>query len=232
MIYITGDTHGDINMFKLSSKNFTESKGLSKEDYLIIAGDFGLLWKNEPDKTEYYLTKWLDNKQWTTLFIDGNHENHERIKALPTKKMFGSEVGVVSDSIYHLRRGHIYTIDKRKFLTIGGADSIDKHSRREGISWWPDELLSHKDINTCLDNLEIHDYSVDYIIAHTFPQDIINMFGLQTFDTLKEQDPVSKFLSHVVSITNFKHYYGGHLHLNKTISKYTCLYEDIIQLDS
>ena len=43
MIYITGDIHGDIDIHKLSKHNFPEGQALTKEDYLIICGDFGLI---------------------------------------------------------------------------------------------------------------------------------------------------------------------------------------------
>ena len=39
MIYITGDTHGDIKRFKTRS-----AKKLTKDDILIVCGDFGFLW--------------------------------------------------------------------------------------------------------------------------------------------------------------------------------------------
>ena len=41
-IYITGDTHGDFRRF--SADNFPEGKILTKEDYVIICGDFGGIW--------------------------------------------------------------------------------------------------------------------------------------------------------------------------------------------
>lgn len=44
MIYVTGDTHGCLDVKKLSIKNFKEQKSLTKEDYVIICGDFGLTW--------------------------------------------------------------------------------------------------------------------------------------------------------------------------------------------
>ena len=44
MIFITGDTHGDIDIQKLSSKNFPKGKTLTKNDYVIVCGDFGLVW--------------------------------------------------------------------------------------------------------------------------------------------------------------------------------------------
>ncbi len=42
MIYITGDTHGDVR--RLNSTSFFEQKEMTKDDYVIILGDFGLVW--------------------------------------------------------------------------------------------------------------------------------------------------------------------------------------------
>lgn len=42
MIYITGDIHGSIDIDKLSGKNFAEGKSLTRSDYVIICGDFGM----------------------------------------------------------------------------------------------------------------------------------------------------------------------------------------------
>ena len=36
MIYITGDTHGEIDISKLASKNFPRGNSLTKDDYVII----------------------------------------------------------------------------------------------------------------------------------------------------------------------------------------------------
>ena len=42
MIFITGDTHADFSRF--TRKNFPEQENLSKDDIVIIAGDFGGIW--------------------------------------------------------------------------------------------------------------------------------------------------------------------------------------------
>jgi len=75
MIYITGDTHIPIDIQKLNTKNFPEQYQMSKDDYLIICGDFGGIWNKSAE--ELYWLKWLNNKSFTTLFIDGNHENFD-----------------------------------------------------------------------------------------------------------------------------------------------------------
>ena len=68
-IFITGDTHGSINISKLNSKNFPEGNNLTKNDYVIICGDFGLVWNNNGE--DHLWRRWLDDKPWTTLFVDG-----------------------------------------------------------------------------------------------------------------------------------------------------------------
>ena len=47
MIYITGDCHSDFVRF--SSKVFPEQKSMTKNDYVIICGDFGGVWHEEKD---------------------------------------------------------------------------------------------------------------------------------------------------------------------------------------
>ena len=65
-IYAVGDTHGDIDLYKFNSKFFQEGKKLTKDDYVIICGDFGI-WDNS--KREKYNLSWLDDKPFTTLSL-------------------------------------------------------------------------------------------------------------------------------------------------------------------
>ena len=44
MIYVTGDTHGDIDYKKLLT---LKEKNLSYDDYLIICGDAGICWSTQ-----------------------------------------------------------------------------------------------------------------------------------------------------------------------------------------
>ncbi len=89
-MYITSDIHGYIDISKLNSRNFPISRSLTKDNYLIIAGDFGLIWNNRND--EKYWIKWLTNKNFTTLFIDGNHENFDVLDNYPVEIWNGGKV--------------------------------------------------------------------------------------------------------------------------------------------
>jgi len=47
MICFTGDTHNKTDAEKLNRKNFSEWwPPLSKQDCVIIAGDFGFIWQD------------------------------------------------------------------------------------------------------------------------------------------------------------------------------------------
>jgi len=225
-IYITGDTHIPIDIKKLTSKKFPEGTKLTKNDYVIICGDFGLIWTKE-DAEERHWTKWLNEKPWTTLFVDGNHENHIRLQQLPKLQMFNGTVGKVSDSIFHLRRGEIYEIEGMKFFTMGGAQSHDKENRTIDITWWKEEEPNHQEINYAIDNLEKHQWNVDYVITHTIPAIFLKMCLISH----NENDSTIKFLDHVLNNLTYKKWYCGHWHINEDHGKFEILYNKVKKID-
>jgi len=229
-IYITGDIHGENDIFRLSSKRFPEGKLLTKDDFVIIAGDFGVLWNNMPDNNERYLIKWLNDKPWTTLFIDGNHENFDRLNSLPLESKFNGTVGCVSESIYHLKRGEIYTINDKTFFCFGGAHSWDREYRTLGLSFWEEEVPNYEEMDYGLSNLEKHDYNIDYIITHTMPKSLIQIVGFSKAPDGKE-DPTTKYLDHIANSATYKKWYFGHMHIDLDFGKFRALYGDIISLD-
>lgn len=99
-------------------------------------GDFGLVWND--GKEDLYWRKWLADRNFTTLFIDGNHENFDLLKRYEVVEWHGGKVQFINDSIIHLMRGQVYEIDRKTIFTMGGGTSIDKQFRKPGKSWWPE----------------------------------------------------------------------------------------------
>ena len=67
MILITGDIHGSHDIHKLSNKGNPDFKdifnSMTKDDYVIICGDFGLVWNN--DKEDMWWRSWLNDRPFT-----------------------------------------------------------------------------------------------------------------------------------------------------------------------
>ena len=172
MIYVTGDTHGDLDLYKLNSKFFKEGKKLTKNDYVIVCGDFVCCWDN--GNFDDYIQDWYNAKPWTTLFVDGNHENHDLLDTYPVTEWNGGKVHMISNSIIHLMRGQVFTIEGQKFFTFGGAQSHDMWCRKEGRDWWAREMPSDEEYEEGFRNLKKVNYEVDYVITHCAPDQVQN----------------------------------------------------------
>lgn len=222
MIYITGDTHGEIDIGKLNSKNFPQGNSLTKDDYMIILGDFGFIWKNESDKTEEYWMKWFKNKPWTTLFIDGNHENFTRLNNYPVSIWNSGKVHEINDSVIHLMRGQVFNIDNKSIFTFGGAESHDKEYRLDGISWWKEEIPNYKEVQEALNNLEKVNNKVDIILTHT----CTHTFSYELVQEISK-DPTENMLDEFYSIVDYDKWFFGHWHVDKEFDdRHVCLYNE------
>ena len=222
MIFVTGDLHGHIDKSKLNTQFFPQQKDLTKDDYVIIAGDFGGIW--DESRSENWLLRWLEKKPFTTLFVDGNHENFDLLNSYPVTTWNGGKVHEIRPGIIHLMRGQVFQIEGMKFFTFGGADSVDKHYRKEGISWWPQERPTDEEFVEGMENLEKHNYSIDYVISHTAPLNVVEQ--LTACSTLL--DPATIMLSVFQEKISFKRWYFGHFHQDTTLGNYTALYQEVV----
>ena len=223
MIYVTGDTHQNINIKKLTIDFFPEQKFMTKNDYVIICGDFGCVWNGS--NSDKYWQRWFDNKNFTTLFVNGNHENFNLIKQYPVSEWNGGKVQFITPSIIHLMRGEIYNIDGYSFFAMGGASSHDIEFRTENISWWRDELPNDQEYENAFKNLEKHNNKVDFIISHCCSDNVQNMINSNYV-----HDKLTNFFRIIDETVEFKKWFFGHYHIDKDFGKYRCLFEDVIKI--
>lgn len=224
MVYVTGDVHGHIDIHKFTTENFPEQKELTKDDYVIVCGDFGLVW--DGSKEEMYWRKWLDEKPFTTLFVVGNHEHYNMLAEFPIIDKFGGEVRKISDSIYQLCNGFVFNIDNNKIFVMGGATSHDKWCRIEGKSWWVEEIPSYAEMAAGFFWLQENQWNVDYILSHCAPTSI-----QQQISPYYEKDTLTNYLESVKKGSFYDKWYFGHYHINENIdNEHVCLYNKIIPL--
>lgn len=253
MIYITGDTHADFTRF--STKKFPEQKQMTKDDVMIILGDFGGIWSDTAQ--ERYLLNWLSEKPFTICYVDGNHENYDRYyhsNEFETVEFHGGKAHKIRDNIFHLMRGYIFNFEGKKFFCMGGASSHDisdgilnisdyksrdefvkvfnrmtrqeKMFRVNHLSWWKEELPSQEEMNFGEKTLSDAGYKVDYVISHCLPQEIASIAGYHNCDVLTMY--FNKLLQNGLI---FDSWWCGHYHRNDRImGKFYILYKDIVRL--
>lgn len=220
MVYITGDTHGDINRF--STRYFYEESTLGKDDVLIVCGDFGFIFEN-PDSDKYQeeqdtLDK-LSKKPYIICFCDGNHENFAELYKYPEVTMFGNTVHKVRDNIFHLERGRVYTIQGEKYFVFGGAATVDVEimRRKDGVDWWPSyELPNNDEYRRSSDSLNESKFEVDYIITHTMPRMLIDYLRISRIENPADTELTGHF-DWILNNTTFKKWYFGHWHFDQDI---------------
>ncbi len=231
MILVTGDIHGEIDIHKLKKSRLGLFSGMTKEDYLIICGDFGLVWDNRAE--EKWWLEWLLQKPFTTLFVDGNHENFDLLYQYPVEEWHGGRIHRINDSVLHLMRGQVFDIGGKSFFAMGGAESHDKQYRKEGISWWPRELPSAEEYSEAEENLKKHGNKVDYIITHCAPTTIQKEMIARLWNDTYQANELTDFLERVWQNVSFEHWYCGHYHEDVTTltePRMRVLFDDILRL--
>lgn len=223
MIYVTGDTHGSLDYNKIHCMR----KRLRKDDFLIIAGDFGAVWhKNTLRET----LKIYERLKCRVLFADGNHENFELLNSFPSEIWQGGKVHKIAENVYHLMRGQVFGLEGKKFFVLGGAETRDKYRRREGVSWWKEESVTYADIDESLKNLAACGNEVDFVITHTLPSRLL--YRPPFYELTGGRADVSEMMLNIIADQiSFKHWYFGHWHFDGEIGPlYTAVYRKVIAL--
>lgn len=220
MMYFTGDLHGEVGRFYTLKREYTN---LGTEDYLIICGDFGFLFKD--DRNEHMWLDDLSEQPYTICFVDGNHENFNALNSFTVEKWNGGNVHKIRKNIIHLMRGQVFEIAGKKVFTMGGAYSIDRYMRKLNVSYWKDEIPSNEEYAEATRNLKVHENKVDYIVTHTAPREVIRRMG-------HHPDPhdmeLTGFLEWIMYEVQYDEWFFGHWHEDRNIEKFHALWFDII----
>lgn len=250
MIYITGDCHADFTRF--STDIFPEQNEMTKDDYVIICGDFGGVWSKDTESPkEKWWLDWLEKKSFTTLFVDGNHENFDRLKQYPVEEWSGGKVHKIRPTVLHLMRGQVFTIAGRKIFTFGGAKSHDISAgilepddpefeskrkklnrgwqpyRINHVSWWKEELPTEEEMDEGRKNLAANGNEVDFIVSHCCASSTQVLIG----GGMYERDYLNEYLEEIRQTVSFKKWFFGHYHDNKNVNaQEILLYEQIIRI--
>lgn len=198
-IMVMGDIHGDWG----SLNTLVNTK---QPDLILQCGDFGYWPRMDAvAMADYHARKHnRKGKAPTTPRIqkaklhwcDGNHEDFEKLDTSRSHEAY--------PGCNYMPRGSTMALpDGRVVLFAGGAASVDKHLRVEGVSWFPQEEISHKDMEGFPDPAT----HIDIVISHTCPKQFPIKPG-----RVKANDWSQTALSYVLETYRPSLWYFGHWH--------------------
>lgn len=220
---------------------------------MIVCGDFGLWHDN---KTERWWLNWLEEKNFTILFVDGNHENFDRLYSeFEVVDFHGGKAHKIRENIYHLMRGYIFDLCDKKFFAFGGASShdiddgildrkdfqidrelVNEYNRRtrrgemlriNHVSWWKEEMPSPEEMDFGLKTLNDNKNNVDFIISHCAPSHVAASISAGTY----KPDMLTNYFETISQTVNFKKWFFGHYHNDIAVDdKFILLYDQIIRI--
>lgn len=213
MIYITGDTHANQTKWVRELEPM-----LSAGDLLIVAGDFGIGFWNGRYWSEELFFDHIAEQPYTVAFLDGNHENFDKLNVCPVGQWNGGRVHFLRPNLVHLMRGEVYDLEGSSVFVFGGGYSMDRYRRVPGESWWPQEMPTEDEYENGRRNLERVGHRVDCILTHTAPTETVyylsTLRSLGIHGNVMEERPLTAFLDEVQHGTSYERWYFGHFHID------------------
>ncbi|MCK8468265.1 metallophosphoesterase [Microbacterium sp. KSW4-16] len=138
-VAVCGDWHGNVGWARTIARVLPYLA--SDVTTLLHLGD----WSMPPTEIDDVFAETDIDRILITL---GNHEPWDRISPLFDKHP-GHAVRV-SKLTWLLPRPARLTIGGRRVLSLGGAASVDRQSRTEGLTWWPDEAITDEHVTEAI----------------------------------------------------------------------------------
>ncbi|TIN83080.1 metallophosphoesterase [Mesorhizobium sp.] len=185
-VRLIGDVHGKFGRYR---------ELIRYVPFSIQAGDMGVGFRGY----RHGELKWLTNPPYDAmsegrhLFIRGNHDNPD----VCSRHDYWIKDGTTVEGIY----------------CLGGAVSIDRAWRTEGLDWWSDEECSYADLERMID--EYSALKPEIVVTHECPESIANEM-LSAFGRKKFEDGsrTRQALERMFHLHQPREWYFGHWHVS------------------
>ena len=160
-VAIAGDWHGS-KRHAVAAIDVVADHGIR---HLLHLGDFGIWPGVKGERFLAHVTDACAAADVTIYITAGNHDDWPQIYATPLDDR--DDIGPchwMSERIAVLPRGHRFTLGGRSFVSLGGAPSIDRADRFEGLDWWPEEIITDADVD-----LVVGGGTAEVILLHDSP---------------------------------------------------------------
>lgn len=185
-VLIAGDWHADCNAPSVAGSVSVEAarkKGAASilavdnavkygAQWIIQVGDWGGTWPGFHGMVfTDRLNAALSQANVHLVWLDGNHEGFDLLDQLvKINPMNQRGQTFIRSNILYSPRGCAWVLDNKRFMTVGGAYSIDKQWRTIHESWWPQEQLTDSQVHGIVANATARRAKdkpeVDYLFTH------------------------------------------------------------------
>lgn len=200
-VLVVGDAGGDLEWLTYNVIPYAKATGCHA---IMQLGDFGLIWHQESaNRNLDELHEQLDAAGLTLAFLPGNHEHHPLLERLASEAPRNSDGhAVLRPTIAYTGRISAWTWDGVRMAAIGGAPSIDRYGRIPGKSWWPEEMLTPKEVEAASQL-----GPVDIVFSHDAPAGVPMNLIFDLDSTAHRQ-----YISQIGQALTPAYWYHGHYH--------------------
>ena len=227
MVFVTGDTHGELK--RLSRRAFHKSGLLypKKGDTLLICGDFGFLW--DGSKQEKKVLKKLGRKKFQILFVKGTHENFNLLEEYPVEEFARGMARPISGRLYCLENGYTFHLEGRTFFAFGGGESPDRLIRMDAGTYDSREFPTREELKAGEERYfsaqpNEKGLLADFVITHDGPTRMRNFINLEN----GEMNELHALFDRISEDGRFGRWFFGRYHINRQLSKkFTVIFDRI-----
>jgi hypothetical protein len=208
-IGVAGDWHGNTAWAVRAVRKIDALLPAAGPRVVLHLGDFGI-WPG-PGGRSYLaeLTSALEAADVSLWFVDGNHEDFTQLARLRPGPDGREQV---TERIWHLPRGYRWRWAGREWLALGGAVSLDRAGRAEGISWWPEEEITRAQAGAVIEA-----GPADVMVTHECPAGIEHAFppppSWWSADDLRRNEAHRALMREIVLAVRPRFLMHGHLHI-------------------
>lgn len=216
-VVVAGDWHGNTDWAVGVIEQLPQLLPDEPHPLVLHAGDFGV-WPGHTGRA--YLdavSAALARVNGTLRFVDGNHEDHNRLVLYLAGDPHRDRPIQMQGSpdapwrCWWLPRGARWTWHGRTWLALGGAVSVDRAHRRPGRDWWPREQIDADDITVATSG-----GPADVMLTHDCPAAVPLKLPVPSRSwaqiDLDEAQLHRQRLQHVVDVVRPSHLIHGHYH--------------------
>lgn len=215
-VAIAGDWHGNARWA------IAALKALRSEDIKTVyhVGDFQFWPGRDGEKYLRAIERQLSLYGMTLYVTPGNHEDYVQLQA---KEASADGLQWFSEHIAAMPRGFRWENGGHSFVSLGGAPSINFEDLKQGINWWPEEVVTLGDVYRLAEKGH-----ADVMIAHDAPNGIPSLEELMRVNAeywesrgigvsakgIAYGDEGRNLMSQAVQIVQPEMFFHGHYHLD------------------